>query len=404
MKRTVICVLSLLLLGVASTTNAYAQKPTLAVLVVGLETDAASDAFASGIGYEVTQKGLYELVTAANNTAVKTKLKELRDKHAEGKTVDTVGLAAWGRANGLDFVQLVVENDCDITTGTSLLSGREQVAQVVSCGTTKYSGRSIYRTRFVSQEEMLTEMVFVVGGVFEMGCKSDRDNKSASCYSNETKHWVKVDNFYIGKYEVTQALWKRVMGSLPSGISGNFLGDDKPIVLHTVSYDDLVGTNGFFATLNAQTGKNYRLPTEAEWEYAARGCTGGTCENFEYSGDKTIGEVAWYASNRLGAYPQPVGTKRANGLGIYDLSGNVWEWCSDWYDQYYGSTSTTLGNTTQSSPIVNPTGPGSGSEHVLRGGSWNDDVKLTRLAYRWGFAPNPNIINWGFRLVLPQLR
>jgi formylglycine-generating enzyme required for sulfatase activity len=382
---------ALLLVWAVGMMTAKTQAATLAVLVVGLETDAASDAFATGIRYEFTQKG-YELAT---NNAVAAKLKELRDKHAEGKTVDIVGLAAWGKENGLDFVQLVVESDCSITIGNSApVNGREQVAQVVNCGTAKYSGRGYYRTRFVPNLNPgagFEEMVFVVGGVFEMGCKSGRDG---TCRSDETLHWVKVNNFYIGKYTVTQALWKKVMGDLPSDLKSNstYLGDDKPVIY--VNYDDIVGTNGFLAKLNAQTGKTYRLPTEAEWEYAARGCNGDVCETFTYSGSNTIGNVAYYGNSSGG--PARVGTKLPNALGLYDMSGNVWEWCSDWYDSY--------GSSTQSSPLVNPTGPSNGSRRMHRGGCWNTIYGTEywcRNAYRTTDLPSAKLDYLGFRLVLP---
>jgi formylglycine-generating enzyme required for sulfatase activity len=160
------------------------------------------------------------------------------------------------------------------------------------------------------------------------------------------------------------------MGSNPSTYSG----DNQPV--ETVSWEDITdSTSGFLAKLNALTGKNYRLPTEAEWEYAARGCSAGVCESYAYSGSKTVGDVSYY--NQSSGGPTTVGSKRANGLGLYDMSGNVCEWCSDWYsDTYYPS------GTTASSPQANPTGPTSGFYRVLRGGGWNYDANYSRVAFR----------------------
>jgi formylglycine-generating enzyme required for sulfatase activity len=394
-------VCALLLVGAVSmmTTGAHAA-PKLTVLVVGLETDAASDAFATGIGYEVTQKGLYELVTAANNTAVAAKLTALRQQYSQGVKVDTVGLAAWGREKGLDFVQLVVESDCSVNIGTSNpVNGREQLSQVVSCGTEKYSGRSTYRTQFVSQrvvvEAMLEDMmVSVAGGVFEMGCKAGRDSTSDYACENAEKplHYVRVNNFYIGKYVVTQKLWKQVMGDLPSNLKNDstLLGDNKPAVY--VNYSAITDTGGFLAKLNELTGKNYRLPREAEWEYAARGCTEGICdcESFLFSGSNNVDEVAWHSTN---SSLHDVGQKIPNRLGLYDMSGNVWEWCSDWYGSYTTSTLT--------DPQDNPTGPNSSSNRIYRGGSFVRPPNMLRTAMR-GVASKDAIFNTlGFRLVLP---
>jgi formylglycine-generating enzyme required for sulfatase activity len=373
----------------------------MAVLVVGMETDAASDAFAAGIRYEYTQKGY----TMVNDAVVQAKLAELRKDYKDGNTVDTVGLAAWGKTNSIDFVQLVVEKGCDIT-----ISGREQLAQVVTCGTEKYIERAYYRTRFVAQgampcdwirivEEMMGGMVYVAGGVFQIGCVSGRDS---TCRSDETAHWVQVNSFNIGAYEVTQELWEMVMGDLPASLKNNSICLGAKKAVGYIRWNDIEGSGGFLEKLNAQTGKNYRLPTEAEWEYAARGCSGGVCENYAYSGSNTVEDVAWYKGNRPDSSPQPVGGKSPNRLGLYDMNGNVWECCSDWYNAYYGAdSSSVLSSTTQATPIVNPQGPPSGSIRVYRSGTWYDDKIYCRIAYRHGSAPSHRFCNFGFRLVLP---
>ena len=184
----------------------------------------------------------------------------------------------------------------------------------------------------------------------------------------------------MGKYEVTQAQWKAVMGSNPS----RFKGDNLPV--ENVSWDDV---QAFIRKLNQLTGKRYRLPTEAEWEYAARG--GNKSRGYKYAGGNNIDEVAWYDGNS-GERTHPVGKKRPNELGLYDMSGNVWEWCSDWYDEdYYGN-----------SPQNNPQGPASGSSRVFRGGSWLNYAILCRSASRYYSTPDSRYGLIGFRLVSPK--
>ena len=218
------------------------------------------------------------------------------------------------------------------------------------------------------------EMVAVKGGTFTMGCTSEQ---GGDCYSDEKPtHSVTLNDYYIGKYEVTQELWKAVMGSNPS----NWKGDNLPV--ETVSWNDV---QKFIKKLNQKTGANFRLPTEAEWEYAARG--GNKSNGYKYSGSNNIDNVAWYTSNSGGKIHQ-VGTKSPNELGIYDMSDNVWEWCQDWYGSYSSGSQT------------NPTGPSTGSYRVLRGGSWRINAKNCRVSNRNSFNPIIRRINYGFRLVL----
>jgi len=215
------------------------------------------------------------------------------------------------------------------------------------------------------------ELIFVEGGTFQMG------SSSGESYEKPV-HSVTLSAFNIGKYEVTQAQWKAVMGNNPSSFKGC---DDCPV--ETVSWDDV---QDFIRKLNAQTGKNYRLPTEAEWEYAAKG--GKSSKGFTYSGSNDLNAVAWYADNS-GSKTHIVGGKQANELGIYDMSGNVWEWCSDWYDTYTSYSET------------NPTGASSGQYRVLRGGSWNRNAYICRTASRLRNFPDSRYYHNGFRLVLP---
>ena len=214
------------------------------------------------------------------------------------------------------------------------------------------------------------EMIFVEGGTFSMG------SRASDAYDNESPtHSVTLSSYYIGKYEVTQAQWRAVMGSNPS----YFTGDNLPV--EQVSWKDI---QAFIKKLNAQTGKNYRLPTEAEWEYAARG--GNQSKGYKYSGSNTIDDVAWY-DNNSSSTTHPVGEKAPNELGIYDMSGNVYEWCQDWFDSYSADSQT------------NPTGPSSGSNRVLRGGSWNSSAGCCRVSYRNHNFPVSWSNRYGFRLV-----
>ena len=220
------------------------------------------------------------------------------------------------------------------------------------------------------------DMVRVEAGTFTMGAtaemKDPRDDEKPT-------HRVTLTNdYYIGKYEVTQALWQAVMGSNPSSRKGDNLPVEK------VSWKDC---QKFLSKLNRITGKMFRLPTEAEWEYAARG--GKKCRGYQYSGSNNLSDVAWYDDNS-GNKTHAVGTKQANELGIYDMSGNVWEWCQDWYGAY------------SSSSQVNPTGANSGSGRVRRGGCWNASAMVGRSSCRGCLEPVYSYDYLGLRLVLSE--
>ena len=219
-------------------------------------------------------------------------------------------------------------------------------------------------------------MVYVEGGTFMMGATSEQ---GSDAYKDEKPaHSVTLSSYYIGQTEVTQALWKEVMGSNPS----RFEGDTNPV--ERVSWNDC---QTFIQKLNQRTGKTFRLPTEAEWGYAARG--GKKSRGYKYSGGNDIATVAWYGSNS-GAKTHAVGTKAPNELGIYDMSGNVWEWCNDWYGDYSSNAQT------------NPTGAESGPLRVGRGGSWIGNAGDCRSSYRDRCAPSVGYGNIGLRLVLSE--
>ena len=211
-------------------------------------------------------------------------------------------------------------------------------------------------------------MVSVEGGSFKMG---------GGRYDFEKPvHEVKLTNFSICQTEVTQELWEAVMGSNPS----NYKGLKFPV--ENVSWDDC---QTFITKLNQLTGQHFRLPTEAEWEYAARG--GNQSNGYAYSGSNSFREVGWCRDNSRGR-THVVATKAPNELGLYDMSGNVWEWCQDWGDgSYYAS-----------SPINNPTGPSSGTTHIVRGGAWNDQQMDCRVEHRIGRKPTSTSELTGFRL------
>ena len=268
--------------------------------------------------------------------------------------------------------------------------------------TAKASGFKTYSKRITIREHQTTTediqmtsgsdipegMVFVEGGTFQMGSDNGKSDE-------KPMHEVTVGSFMIGKYEVTQELWRSVMKSSPS----NFRGNTRPV--ERVSWYDAVefcnklsekeglqkAYSGNESSISCDFNANgYRLPTEAEWEYAARG--GRKDRGFKYSGNDDIDEVAWYTSNS-GGQTNEVGKKQPNELGIYDMTGNVWEWCWDWAsDRYYSSGGQT-----------NPIGPNSGSSRVLRGGSWGDFAEHCRTATREYGGPASCYSYNGFRLV-----
>ena len=200
------------------------------------------------------------------------------------------------------------------------------------------------------------EMVRVEGGTFRMGATSEQEDEADSI--EKPVHSVTLSSYYIGKTEVTQALWQAVMGSNPS----NFKGADLPVEF--VTWDEC---QEFIQKLNSLTGSNFRLPTEAEWEFACRG--GNNSRGYKYSGSNKLGSVAWYNGNS-GGKTHPVATKAPNELGIYDMCGNVWEWCSDRYADYTSYSQT------------DPTGSLSGVYRVFRGGSWYYNARYCRSSYR----------------------
>ena len=252
------------------------------------------------------------------------------------------------------------------------------------------------------------KMVRVQGGTFDMGATPEQGDDAGG--SEKPAHSVTLDDYMIGETEVTQALWKAVMGTTVSqqrdkvdksySLSGE--GNDYP--MYYVSWNKC---KEFIEKLNTETGLHFRLPTEAEWEYAARG--GNKSGKTKYSGSDTIDDVAWYWKNSGDEFltgtdsdynvykvmtnnskTHPVGTKKANELGIHDMSGNVWEWCEDRFDNDYY----------RNSPQMNPKGPDKGLSRVIRGGSWLRKTRSSRVSSRWYSEPSNCSRSLGFRLAL----
>ena len=234
------------------------------------------------------------------------------------------------------------------------------------------------------------DMVFVEGGIFQMGSSDGKKEERPI-------HSVSLSNFYISKFELTQGQWEAIMGKRHYSFEKN-ASSQQPVFF--VSWND---TQVFLNKFNGETNKNYRLPTEAEWEYAARG--GAKSKGFKYAGSNTKDSVAWWSfSNVNGTIsdkityaksltvlkcPLPVGLKKPNELGIYDMNGNVAEWCSDWFEMYSPNAQ------------INPTGPSSGKVHVVRGGGYYSDrdrfINDCSITYRAGQSERSNSINSIFR-------
>lgn len=226
-------------------------------------------------------------------------------------------------------------------------------------------------------------MVRVEGGTFVMGATPEQGNDPSS--REKPAHQVTVSSFYIAQTEVTQELWTAVMSDSPS----YFYGTQHPV--EQVSWNDC---QEFINVLNALTGKNFRLPYEAEWEFAARG--GNLSQGYKYAGSNYLPDVAWYSYNDSwenrgsGAHgTHDVATRCANELGLYDMSGNVHEWCQDWYSDYSAAA------------VIDPIGPANGSARVYRGGNWYFDEWFCRVSFRNSMTPTYTSHGIGFRLACP---
>jgi formylglycine-generating enzyme required for sulfatase activity len=223
------------------------------------------------------------------------------------------------------------------------------------------------------------ELVLIPPGSFERGSPPGEIGRQAD---EGPAHRVTMTSaFYLGRHEVTQAQWQAVMGTRPSVFRSVENPDRHPV--ESVSWEDV---QRFLVRLNAQAEGHFRLPTEAEWEYA---CRAGTRARFPWGEDRDYRELrahAWFYSGAEGR-SHPVGTKQPNPWGLHDMTGNVWEWCQDWYGPY------------DDRPQIDPKGPTEGTARVIRGGSWFNEPEALRSANRHRHLPNSRLTNLGFRLV-----
>ena len=261
-------------------------------------------------------------------------------------------------ALGSDVEYALDTSTNDVKLFVNILSGEVEETVINSHSATEA------RDRYY---DPLLDMIFVKvpAGEFMMG--------SDGSHNEQPRHKVKLSSFYLGETEVTQAQWRKLMGNSPS----NFSGDNLPV--DEVSWDDV-------QAYMKKAGARYSLPSEAQWEYA---CRAGTTTKY-YAGEleQCLDSIAWYYKN-AGRKTHEVGLKQPNAWGLFDMTGNVWEWCGDWYDSNYYATS----------PTTNPTGPASGSSRVVRGGSWGNSAFSLRCADRTTTAPAGRDNGFGFRVL-----
>lgn len=280
-----------------------------------------------------------------------------------------------------------VRGDCDLD-GNVNISDVTTLIDYLLRGSWEEGPIEPSETQSFTVKGVTFKMIKVDGGTFMMGATSEQGSDAQT--NEKPAHQVMLSDYCIGETEVTQELWLAVMGTNPSQFTaagGYYDNLQRPV--EKVSWNDC---QTFISKLNALTGKNFRLPTEAEWEFAARG--GNKSKGYKYSGSNVIGDVAWYKENAydMGSTSfeygtHSVATKDPNELGLYDTSGNVWEWVNDWYGDYANAQ-------------VNPTGPATGSNRVYRGGSWYGSAAYCRVSYRSRSTPAYSYSNLGLRLAL----
>lgn len=273
------------------------------------------------------------------------------------------------------------ENDNGYPLGFRLVLGDDRgVTTLKTASNAKKPSKSFVNELTIEDVGVPFKMIFVEGATFDMGGESDAEDALPV-------HKVTLDSYYIGETEVTQALWEAVMGTTLEEMrdkgdpEGEFkgVGDDYPMY-----YLNWYDCQDFVRRLSDLTGRHFQLPTEAQWEFAARG---GRTRGYKYAGGNKLDDVAWYQDNS-GGTSHPVKQKAANSLGLYDMNGNVWEWCNDWYGDYVDYDQ------------VNPTGPATGDFHVLRGASWSSIPERVGVADRNNHHTDYRHSRFGLRVVM----
>jgi formylglycine-generating enzyme required for sulfatase activity len=298
---------------------------------------------------------------------------------------------SWSVSSGDSWLTFSPNNGSNNGTVTVNYTANPETTE--RTGTITITGGGITQSCSIQQLTELFKMIFIPGGTFTMG------DVWGDGYSDELPtHEVTLSSFYISNYEVTQELYLEVMGTNPSYFSGDNLPVEEVSWYDAVEFCNALSQregltpaytiSGTSVTWN-QNANGYRLPTEAEWEYAAGGGSSNRTKWAGTNNESSLGIYAWYSSNSDNK-THPVGVKEPNSLGLYDMSGNVYEWCWDWYDSGYYSNS----------PSNNPTGPSTGSDRVLRGGSWGSSgATYCRVADRGSFDPSVRGSYYGFRLL-----
>ena len=367
-----------------STTNVTNGNISLAITGLNSNTYYYYKVYITTLKGEKIYSTLYMFRTSPPPLDVSTVLIEI-EYQENTVQFDVISKLEWAIVSNQPWCTVQPENgegNSEITVSVSENTSGASRSATLTVTADNLSRQVIIEQSFPPISDIEPEMVFVQGGTFTMGCTMGQGN---DCYDDEMPdHQVTVSDFFICTQEITQALWRIIMGNYPS----YFKGDSLPV--ENISWNEI---QVFISRLNTLTGKQYRLPTEAEWEFAARGGNNGN--NYKFSGSNTADEVAWYWNSipsqtmgNEGYGTQPAGLKAPNELGLYDMSGNVFEWCSDWYDLYDSSAQT------------DPTGPSSGTYRVVRGGSWNSSERGVSVSYRGFIVPEQRYNYLGFRLVL----